>query len=127
MLRSLNSNYKHNLCLFSTASISYTFDKFCSTELSFKDHALGGTSYNGQYGEAPPETGIFFSLQVYERVGILLVEVYKRVGKSVSWVCERAQTGLTDELHGYIKSRKRSFDFCLKDSAFRAVKRDTKF
>ena len=93
VLRSLNSNYKHNFCLFSTASISYTFDKFCSTELSFKDHALGGTSYNGQYGEAPPETGIFFSLQVYERVGILLVEVYKRVGKSVSWVCERAQKG----------------------------------
>ena len=29
--------------------------------------------------------GTFFRLQVYERVGILLVEV------SVSWVCERAQ------------------------------------
>ena len=25
-----------------------------------------------------------------ERVGILLVEVYERVGKSVIWVCERA-------------------------------------
>ena len=30
-------------------------------------------------------------LQVYERVGILIVEVYKRVGKSVIWACERAQ------------------------------------
>ena len=40
-------------------------------------------------GEAPPERGIFFRLQVYERLGISLVglvEVYKRVGKSVIWV-----------------------------------------
>ena len=50
-------NYEHNFCLFSTASIIYTFDKFCSTELSFKDHALGGTSYNGIYGEAPLDRG----------------------------------------------------------------------
>ena len=35
--------------------------------------------------------GIFFSHQVNERVGILLAEVYKRVGKSVIWVCKRAQ------------------------------------
>ena len=28
------------------------------------------------YGEAPPERGTFFRLQVYERVGILLVEVF---------------------------------------------------
>ena len=40
----------------------------------------GGTPYNGRYGEAPPERGI----------GILLDEVYERVGKSVIWVCERA-------------------------------------
>ena len=39
------------------------------------------------YGEAPPERGTFFRLQVYERVGILLAEVYERVGKSVIWVC----------------------------------------
>ena len=88
-LRSLNSNYELNFCLFSTASIIYTFNKFCSTELSFKDHALGGTSYNGLYGEAPPERGTFFRFQVYERVGISLVEVYKRVGKSFIWVRER--------------------------------------
>ena len=47
----------------------------------------GGTLYNGLYGEAPPERGIFFRLQLYEREGILLTEVYKRVGKSVIWVC----------------------------------------
>ena len=51
----------------------------------------GGTPYNGLYGEAPPERGTFFRLQVYERVGILLVVVYERVEKSVIWVCERAQ------------------------------------
>ena len=38
----------------------------------------GSTPYNGLYGEAPPERGIFFRLQVYERVGISLVEVCKR-------------------------------------------------
>ena len=43
----------------------------------------GGTPYNGLYGEALPERGTFFRSQVYERVGISQVEVYKRVGKSV--------------------------------------------
>ena len=42
-----------------------------------------GTPYNGLYGEAPPERGTFFRLQVCKRVGISQVEVYKRVGKSV--------------------------------------------
>ena len=51
----------------------------------------GGALYNGLYGEAPHERGTFFSHQVYERVGILLIEVYNMVGKSVIWVCERAQ------------------------------------
>ena len=44
------------------------------------------------YGEAPPERGIFFRLHCIW-VGISLVEVYKRVEKSVIWVCERAQNG----------------------------------
>ena len=44
-----------------------------------------GTPYDGLHGEAPSERGTFFRLRVYERIGILLVEV------SVSWVCERAQ------------------------------------
>ena len=42
----------------------------------------GGTPYDGLYGEAPPERGIFFRLQEY-----------KRVGTSVIWVCKRAQKG----------------------------------
>ena len=40
----------------------------------------GSTPYNGQYGEAPPERGTFFRLQVYKRVDISLVELYERVG-----------------------------------------------
>ena len=43
----------------------------------------GGTPYNGLYGEAPPERGTFFTLQVYKRVRFSRVEVYERVGKSV--------------------------------------------
>ena len=35
----------------------------------------GGTPFNGLYKEALPEMGTFFNLQVYERVGISLVEV----------------------------------------------------
>ena len=53
----------------------------------------GGTPYDGLYGEAPPERGILFRLQVYERVGSLLVEVYERVETSVIWACKRAQKG----------------------------------
>ena len=52
-----------------------------------------GTPCDGLYGEAPPERGIFFRLQVYEKACISLVELYKRVRKSVIWVCERAQKG----------------------------------
>ena len=36
----------------------------------------GDTLYNGLYGEAPPERGSFFRLQIYERVGIPFVKVY---------------------------------------------------
>ena len=53
----------------------------------------GGTPYNGLYVEAPPESGqvyLSFRLQVYERLGISLVEVYKKVEKFVICVCERA-------------------------------------
>ena len=38
--------------------------------------------------------GYFFMASgQYERVGILLVEVYERVAKSVIWVCKRARKG----------------------------------
>ena len=51
----------------------------------FKGKALGTTL---------PKRGTFVvRLQVHERVGISLVEVYKRVVKSVIWVCKRAQKG----------------------------------
>ena len=50
-----------------------------------------GYSYNDLYGEALLERGTFFRLQVYQRVGILLIELYERVEKSVIWVCDRAQ------------------------------------
>ena len=49
-------------------------------------HLLGGGGdipYNGLYEEASPRRGTFFRLQVYRRVGISQVEVFKRVGKSV--------------------------------------------
>ena len=53
----------------------------------------GGAPHDDLYGEAPPERGFFFGPQVYGRVGISLFEVYKRVVKSVIWVCERAPKG----------------------------------
>ena len=53
----------------------------------FSEKTTGGrvlpSFYNGLYGKTPPERGIFFRLQVYEREGISLVEVNERVGKSV--------------------------------------------
>ena len=64
----------------------------------------GVSPYNGLYGEAPPERGTFFRLQKYEREEISLVEVYKKVGKSVIWVCEivKGPKGLIDEFYGFI-------------------------
>ena len=50
----------------------------------------GGTPYNGLYGEAPPERGTFFRLEVYKRVAISRAEVYERVGKSVILEFNRA-------------------------------------
>ena len=52
-----------------------------------------GTRSDGLYREALLERGTFFRLQVYERVGILLVVLYKRVDKSIIWVCTRAHKG----------------------------------
>ena len=51
----------------------------------------GGTPHDGLYGKAPPERSIFLRPRVYERVRTSLLEVYKRVGKSVILVCDRAQ------------------------------------
>ena len=49
--------------------------------------------YNDLYGEAPPERGTSFRLQVYEREEISLVEAYERVGKSVISAGKKAQKG----------------------------------
>ena len=45
---------------------------------------MAGTPYDGLYGEVPPERGIFFRLQVNERVGISLDEVYKRASALIA-------------------------------------------
>ena len=68
-----------NTCgsLFPTFICTLTFEE----ELTIPPGA--DTPYNGLYGEAPPERGTFFRLQVQKRVGISQVEVSKRVGKSV--------------------------------------------
>ena len=93
---------------------------------------MGGrdTPYNGLYGEAPPERGTFFRLQVYEREGILLVKVYESVGKSVISVPKKAQKGLQSYSKALKKSRKLS-GFVIysyfKFSAFTLVERDAKF
>ena len=47
--------------------------------------------YGGGGGLRPK--GVFLRLHLYERVGISLADVYKRVAKSVIWVCKRAQKG----------------------------------
>jgi len=43
----------------------------------------GRTPYNGLWGEPLPERGTFLRLQVNERVGISLVEVFEMVAKYV--------------------------------------------
>ena len=51
-----------------------------------------GTPYDGLYGgRLRPNAAS--GIQVCGRVGISVVEVYKSVGKSVIWVCKRAQKG----------------------------------
>ena len=52
---------------------------FLTQNHGYSNPGGGGTPYNGLYGEAPPERGTFFRLQVYKRVGISQVEVYERV------------------------------------------------
>ena len=67
---------------------------------------MGGVLHIMAY--TPPEKGTFFRLQIYARVGILIVEVYERVGKSLIWVCGKGPKGRTDEFYGFIESGKRS-------------------
>ena len=44
-------------------------------------------------GRLRPKGVPFFGLQVYERVGISQVELYRREESTVIWVCERPQKG----------------------------------
>ena len=51
---------------------------------------------------------VYTRLQVHERVGILLVELYEREGKSVTVVCKKAQKGQEMHFMAVKTSRKRS-------------------
>ena len=62
-----------------------------------------GSSYDGLYGEAPLERDIFLRLQVYERVGISLVDkkgnlslgyvkVPKRANRWILWLYTRKRS-----------------------------------
>ena len=79
------------------------------------------------YWEAVPERGTFLGLQVYERVGISLVEVYEREAKICHFSLEGLKV-LTDVFCGYEKVKKTSW-FCdllidiLKTMHFQPVKR----
>ena len=99
---------------------------------NLQTHSPGewGTSYNAMCGQAPPERGTFFRLQVHERVGISRIEVYERVGRSIIAVCKKAQK----EFQMYFIALKKLGKFpsfviysYFKDSALLAVKRDAKF
>ena len=85
--------------------------------------AQGSTPYCGLYGEATHKWGTFFRLQVYEMLGTLFVEVYKRVGKSVISVCKRTKRG-KNAFYGCKRDKKTSWFsdlFIKKDGAFTAV------
>ena len=65
----------------------------------------GGDTSDGRNGEAPPER-----LQIYEMVGISLVDVYEMIRKSVILVFNKAQKGLTDTNYGC--EVEKTFWFC---------------
>ena len=81
-------------------------------------------------GRLPLKGVPFFRLQVYDRVGILLVEVCESVGLSVISVRKKAEKGLQIYSKAVKKSRKPS-GFVIysyfKCSAFTLVERDAKF
>ena len=49
------------------------------------------TPYDGLHCKALHKRGTVFRLQVYERVGISLVEVHDKVEKSLIFVCKRVK------------------------------------
>ena len=91
---------------------------------------MGGTPYNGQYGEAPFKWGIFFRCQVYEGVEISLPEVHERVGKFVILIGEKGPKELTNAFYGFEKVENTFWcchSFIFESSALIAVKRAAKF
>ena len=79
-----------NHCQVSTKKITiqwinraYKLDALSDSDLSSEQTGGGVLPLMAYTGRPPPpsERGTFFSLQVYENVGILLVEVYERVGE----------------------------------------------
>ena len=119
-----------NMSLDILGVISYTSDDPNSTVFSCPPGEPRGVlpimAYMGRF---PPERGTFFSLQVYARVGILLVEVYERVEKFVIWVCERAQRAEQMNFMALLSRENVLFfiDFYLNDNAFTAIQGDVKF
>ena len=65
----------------------------------------GATPYHGPFGEAPPERGTFLRFQVYERVGISIVEVYEIKG-NLSFRSVKGPKGLTDHFMDVKETRK---------------------
>ena len=95
----------------------------------FRPGGQGIPSY-GLCGKAQRERGTFFTIKVYKTVGISLVEVYERVGKSVISVCKSCQKGYRMYFMAVKKSQKRS-GFVMysyfEDSALTAVESVAKF
>jgi len=72
----------------------------------------GGYFYNGPCGEALLKRDTFFRLQIYERLWISLVEVYKTVGRSAfPSVCKKDFKKDKRRIYGGEKLKKISW-FC---------------
>ena len=63
-------------------------------------------------GKLRPKGVPFFRLLVYERLGILLVEVFKRARKSVIWVCEMAQRAEQVDFMTFYRTRVQNVCAC---------------
>ena len=81
-----------------------------------------GHSLKCLYGEAPPERGTFLRLQVYERVRILVVNVWERAAQSVISVGKKARKGKQMHFIAVKKSRKRSGFVIFKTVHLRQLK-----
>ena len=92
---SFRGQIKHAKALFDSFRALIQFFRPAFTTFPYGCHhgvhlLRGGTPYYSLYGEAQPKMGIFFQASgSNKRVGISLVEGYKREGKSVISVCKR--------------------------------------